>query len=577
MNRYKYISLLLLFTLLSVNLLAQVKKSVEVEKSFVPELSQSHKMSMQPDFTDTVKIRPDIDYTIQPKSLNSDFSADLFRPATVTYWEFNRPKPFYLKAGVGYPFASGVDFYASTQNSSTGYAMLYLNHDGDYSKIENDAKFKANSLSMNNRIGLAAGYYISRHIMEGEVWHDNRLRHRYGASFALDDYMVGSRVNIGQTGLRLRVGDDFLDEGSVNFDAQLYAQHNYDNSKSVYLKDVRQIDAGAAGKVGFRWGSHNFIIGANFDGKWGSADIADYSFANVGASLRYSFTTRRIDAKVGADYNFVKIHSLTDGDKFNYIFPYAKFHLNLGDGAFVPFLELNSTLAATDFFSLSQINPYLATGMSMPKSQVDYNLRIGADGSLSTKFTYRVLINFTWSENALYWFGLNFPNAQVQNHNFLQFGIRQARRDQVSIMGELEWRIVRDLMLELRLEGATYDFDGYMSSYKLGGGLPAFKSGLKLGYDHKRFSVAANAQLHSTRHWSCFDVGTNAAGEYFLRGVYTAKVPVTIDLGLDFNYHINSSLSLFLEGRNLCNQRLYDFANYPLQGVGVMVGVKATF
>lgn len=579
MKSYRYtLLLLLIFVTLHISeVYAQVKKSVEVKKSYVPTLSQSTKPSMTPDFTDTVKIRPDIDYTIQPKVINNTFSTDIFRPATVTYWEFNRPKPFYLKAGLGYPLSSVVDFYASTQNSSTGYATLYLNHAGDYSKIENDALQKENSTAMDNRIGLAAGYYIGRHTLEGEVWHDNRLRHRYGATFNNDDFMVGSRINFGQTGLKLRIGDDYKDDTAVNFDIRLYAQHNYDNSQTIYLNNTRQMDAGAAAKVAFGWGDHNFIVGGDFDGKWGSGDIDDYSNISTKASLRYSFTTRMIDAKVGADYTFVKIVNASDKEKFNYIFPYAKFHLNLGDGAFVPLLEVNSELAHTDFFSLSHVNPYLVTGLSLPKNQVDYNLSVGADGTISNKLTYRVLLNFKWSENALYWYGLNFPLSQVDNHNFLQFGVQQARRDQISILAELEWRIIRDLSLGVSLKGSTYDFDAYNGSYKLGGGLPAFESKLHLSYEHRRFSIAANAKMLSTRHWSCFDVGSNAAGGYFLRGAYMAKVPITIDLGLDFSYHVNSSLSLFAQGKNLCNQRLYDFANYPLQGVGFMVGVKATF
>ena len=136
---------------------AQVEKRVEVTKAYVPSVEGASKLAVVPDMTDTVKMRPEIDYTITPLSLQTTLATRPIRPATVTYWEFNRPLPFYLKAGMGYPFNSVLDFYASSQNPGTGYVVGYVNHEGRYSKIGNDFGVKNNSTRMLNRIGAAAG------------------------------------------------------------------------------------------------------------------------------------------------------------------------------------------------------------------------------------------------------------------------------------------------------------------------------------------------------------------------------------------------------------------------------------
>ena len=102
---------------------AQVEKRVEVTKAYVPSVEGASKLAVVPDMTDTVKMRPEIDYTITPLSLQTTLATRPIRPATVTYWEFNRPLPFYLKAGMGYPFNSVLDFYASSQNPGTGYVV----------------------------------------------------------------------------------------------------------------------------------------------------------------------------------------------------------------------------------------------------------------------------------------------------------------------------------------------------------------------------------------------------------------------------------------------------------------------
>lgn len=148
---------------------AQVEKRVEVTKAYVPSVESAAKLAVVPDMTDTVKMRPEIDYTITPLSLQTTLATRPIRPATVTYWEFNRPLPFYLKAGAGYPLNSVLDFYASSQNPGTGYVVGYVNHEGRYAKIKNDFGIKNNSTRMLNRIGAAAGKYFGKHILEGDL------------------------------------------------------------------------------------------------------------------------------------------------------------------------------------------------------------------------------------------------------------------------------------------------------------------------------------------------------------------------------------------------------------------------
>ena len=78
---------------------AQVNREVEVTKQYVPKLQAAQKLDMVTDKQDTVTIRPEIDYTITPKSFASALTTSKFRPATVTYWEFNKRYPIYVKVG----------------------------------------------------------------------------------------------------------------------------------------------------------------------------------------------------------------------------------------------------------------------------------------------------------------------------------------------------------------------------------------------------------------------------------------------------------------------------------------------
>lgn len=87
---------------------------------------------------------------------------------------------FYLKAGAGYPLNSALDLYVSTQNPDIGYALGYINHDGRYGRIPYTPDGDHSALWMDNRVGVAAGKYIGRHVLEGEVSYRNRIIDRYG-------------------------------------------------------------------------------------------------------------------------------------------------------------------------------------------------------------------------------------------------------------------------------------------------------------------------------------------------------------------------------------------------------------
>ena len=192
------------------------------------------KLAVEPDMTDTTQMRPEIDYAITPLSLRTTLTTRPIRPATVTYWEFNRPLPFYLKVGAGYPLNSVLDFYATTQNPSTGYLTGYVNHEGRYADIRNDfGVADNNSMQMKNRAGVAAGKYLGRHILEGGAVvrqpHVPSLRRlcRSGSELAP---APGSMVDFGDANLLLRFGDGFQNLERTNFEVVLSGGMFFDHS-----------------------------------------------------------------------------------------------------------------------------------------------------------------------------------------------------------------------------------------------------------------------------------------------------------------------------------------------------------
>ena len=79
--------------------------------------------------------------------------------------------------------------------------------------------------------------------------------------------------------------------------------------------------------------------------------------------------------------------------------------------------------------------------------------------------------------------------------------------------------------------------------------------------------------MESERSWSTLDYMFVDEARY----LPVFKAPFTVDLRAHFDWHVSHRVTLFAEGRNLADRRLYDFARYPELGANFTVGVKANF
>ena len=70
MKRFLY-TIVVVFVLVPATVVAQVEKQVVVEKNYIPTVGSAQKLSIVPDMTDTVMMRPDVDYTISPRSFET--------------------------------------------------------------------------------------------------------------------------------------------------------------------------------------------------------------------------------------------------------------------------------------------------------------------------------------------------------------------------------------------------------------------------------------------------------------------------------------------------------------------------
>lgn len=559
MRKFAYILLLLLAP---ATLSAQVSKQVQVEKNYTPSVNAAQKLAIVPDMTDTVMMRPEVDYIFTPRSYETSLLTKNFKPATISYWDFMRSRLLYVKGAAGVPLASEADAYISTYNKDKGYAMAYANHTGDYRNRYSISGMKVedNTSEMSNRVGLRGGLFVGRHLLEVDIFGDHQMRHRYPTT--------GERIGFGKMQGKVRIGDDFSDLSKWNFNVEL-GGGLYDHSAEVESAGaLKQSDWSVNAAVGKMLGNHLLKIHLSYDGIIGGGALEYYRNTTLMAGARYGFESARFDIIIGADYYHDKVKESTASP--HQIFPYLRMAWKSATQGFAPYIEVDGGLKRHDFGSLSYYNPYVMTSsevvdkISTTPNESAYNGRIGVSGNVGKGvFAYNLSAELSFADDHLYWY-----------NDGADYLFESAYQQSLRLDGSIKLRPVGWFEADLSVGAYVWEnYDDFFASR------PNFQAALGLRYTGRRLSVGANLGFNSAIKWMTLakqvtDTPAVDASDAHLPSFVATKTNSTFTLGLDAEWRINERWAVFAEGRNLTGSKVYDWLHYYRDTAQCLVGVK---
>ena len=584
----RYITTLITLCVVSFSASAQVAKQVEVTKDFAPEISEARKMDIAPNMVDTITLRPEIDYSITPRSFASALGTHRFNPATVTYWEYQRKYPFYLKLGAGYPLNTVGDFYATTHRADVGYLTGYVQHYGQYSRLSylngyDNKTYKRDNraMQMNNKFGVMGGKYFGRYTLAGDLSYRMDTYHRYPLhnEYAEDGTPIlefkRRKIDFDDVNLSLSFGDSFADYSHLNF--KVYASADLYNDKSEHFIEgdrYQQMNV-SAGVALAREITKRGAFSFNFDynGYYGLRSLKAYNNSMLGGTLLYRYRSGGlIDMSVGAKVLYD--HNPADAVKKSrwHAFPYLTLSLNINDkGAVVPYVEIDGEVKNNSYYSLVRQNPYVAIlGGTAGSLSVDsvvpntslYNVRFGVSGhTADSKFAYRFYANMSFLLNDVYWY----------NINQIFFGVVSADRNIWSLCGVVDYKPISQLLLTAQVKGSLY------SNYsKVESAMPDFEAMLKARYTHKKFTVGLSADMRSKTYWTCVQDSSIFGGS---SKSFSFEAPFWVGLNVYADWHVNKTCTVYVEGNNLLGDAMptYRWAFYREMGASFTVGAKIQF
>ncbi|MFR9565504.1 MAG: hypothetical protein SNG14_08260 [Rikenellaceae bacterium] len=554
---------------------AEVDKEVEVTRAYVPEVKGATKLRLTPDLTDDSYIKPDIDYSITPVSIETTLETARYQPVSINLEEYEPQGRYYTKLGVGAPLQTVADLYATPIVSSEGYLMGYLNQRGQFADRESNYGVGEDAVQNYFRGGVAAGRRVLKRTLEGGVNYENERWSRYATDGDLDRYPLYQSIDF-----KGRYGDDFTNMQRLNFAVSGGAEYFW--SRSDYYNG--RFDVGAL--VGRGFGGGEVVVGGGYRSVWGADDYLNNTL-NIGA--KYGARGENWGVKVGFGFYNDRVSysphqvgcvALSDNDTRalwsgsgtgldldnrvgNYLVPDVELSYNISGRMAVGYFRSEGELLYRDFATLSRENPYIAAGLFSAESGVRYNTSLGVKGAINDgRLGYNLSLGYEAIKNNLYWVLVESWNGSATDNAFLA---SYSTQSSFSLNGSIEYQPLSNLNLWTEFKFASYDND---EMQVLADCEPSVELRLGAKYRLGNWRFGLDGELLGSREcsWACYPYNWTTYDR--------VEIPATFDLGVSVDYRVKRSMVIFAEARNLINDDLYRWVGYREYGINVMAGVK---
>lgn len=536
---------------------AQENRRVEVTTTYIPEVSPTNKLLAPTTIEDQTNIEPELEYHISPEMWQIDLESHTYKPAVASYWDFNRSKQAYVRLGGGYPLTTTGIVRYTLQNMRVGYIGVGINHSGDFAQRTNGngvERFMANSYAMNNRVDLFGGLFAGRYMFEAKLNYDNDIFNRYAQLTE-----NAPRLIFHKAGGEVRFGDNFANLKHLNFGVSLHGDYLAYRQPLMTgeARSAQEYNIGGEARIAREFRQNRVDISVGYE-TWRQGAKGVYRDNRFVLGVDYARKFAIVDVEAGLAYMYDRVALRSKASHF--IMPRVKVLVDLNKVAFVPFVELNTTVSQNGISSLYKQNPYIDfeamqhTLDAMPNTR-SYNLSLGFSGTAaSSRIAYRAYVGANFMRNQLLWY-VTSPGL---------FGVDTINNNRLFVGIEAEARPVGGLIIGVSFYAHA---DNEKSVYTPSDS--RMKACLNVEYTHRRWRVYAEADVIGKRVWSQMTT-TNESN-------IAMSVPTKVDLKVGVSYRASQRVEIYANGLNLLNSNIYDFAYYYRNGIGFDAGIKLNF
>jgi hypothetical protein len=317
-------------------------------------------------------------------------------------------------------------------------------------------------------------------------------------------------------------------------------------------------------------------VGGSFDRMYDVDSELKYStiIAGTKPSILYQQDDLSVQIGAGVYYATANINGESDGKIF--IYPNIKASYKLVGDILVAYAGAEGDLEQNSYADFVDQNPFVSPTLFIAPTDNKFDLYIGMKGKLANSVAFNVRAsNKNQADRALFVSnGFDGTGTSINGYAYgNSFGVVYDDLNTLSIFGELKADFSKNVTFGINGTYNNYSTDSQAEAWNL----PQLKIGSTVDFDiNEKWYAGANVFFVGERK----DLVSIQDDVLVFPATFSQQV-VTLDSYFDLNAHVgykyNAKLTAFLKGNNLANQQYNRWANFPVQGIQVLLGANYKF
>lgn len=550
---------------------------VTIVKPYTPTISDAFKVKETPLLDDEDNQKKEvIQYNIFSFPVASTFTPAKGKAAGVDKTEKEKLYNNYATLGFGnYPTINAELFI--TQNLSrsnyVGGMLRHLSSQGGINDLVLDDKFYNTSLDVT--------YGVRERDMNWNVdlGVKNQIYNWYGLpteAILFDDPTIAS-IDSKQTyntialGGKMSLKDGFFNDASMQF--KRFSDGLGSGENRFFIKPNFDFDV-MNQKI-----KADFVldyVGGSFDRMYDVNSELKYStiIAGTKPSILYQQDDLSVQIGAGVYYATAKINGESDGKIF--VYPNVKASYKIVGDILVAYAGAEGDLQQNSYADFVDQNTFVSPTLFVAPTDNKYDIYFGMKGKLANSVAFNVRASYLNQDDKALFVSNEYNPANGNTEGYAygnSFGVVYDNVTTLSMFGELKADFSKNITFGINGTFNTFSTDTQAEAWNL----PQLKIGATLDFDiTEKWYAGANVFFVGERK----DIVTIQDDVLVFPPTFSQQ-EVTLDSYFDLNAHVgfkyNARLTAFLKGNNLANQQYNRWANFPVQGIQVLLGANYKF
>lgn len=541
MNTIRFSIILFVFFLCSP-LIAQPpgdlpNEEVKIDKTFEADLPDFEKEEVVPELPRVEDKRNVLNYSVPTKLLSLKYDPPTIKPLSVRLDRQGKVYPFYMKAGIGYPFAPflNASYNSGLSKDPLKYAFEVFHHSTNNSSVLEHQRFS------DTRINGGVQYFLPTGMA---------VRGDFGVS--LDEVYFFGYEHADTTLLENDVKQRFT---TIDLGVGIY--NSEDNRADVnYAVDLDfynlgdRFDANETG-VSFsanakKWFGDNTSFGVD-----AGVDYANYSLDTV--SLNNNVLYARPYLTFAGDAFKVKVGVNLDYDATNTQFvpaPNVEAMVHVMEGKLSAFAGWTGGIQQNTFRRISDYNPFIVSDLNLQNTNMQ-DIYGGVRGK-TRSISYEGRVSYRRVNNLALYLADSVQTVPTR------FEVLYDTATVYNISGTVTFKPVEIFEILLSTNYNIFDLQNNEAAWHL----PIFDFNAGVRYKAMENKLTLKGDLYSGAGVAYI----NDAGEKDnLNGLF--------DISLGAQYKFTDNFGLFVDVNNIAGNKRQRWENYPSYGFNIMGGI----